>query len=604
MLRRVVTFDWAATSCGPLESWPDSLCVAVRLMLSASTPMGVIAGRDNVLVYNDAMHGILGDAYPDAFGAPIARALPAAADFYRKALGRCVAGRAAGFHDEPLKIIRDGRPITAWFNLEFIPILDFECDYLGAMVVAAETTSRVLAERALQRSEERLTAALGASGLVGAWDLDLRTGRMSADERFARLHGVDPAAAAAGTDSAQFTNAVHPDDRAGLAAKMLEMAHTGQEFRCRYRVLRADGRVCWLVASGKVIADKGGYPCRLPGVVVDITEQVEAAAALAESEFRFQTLAEMLPQIVWSCDAAGAHDYFNRRWFEFTGIAEQAITSETWKELVHPEDWPRVDAEWRHSMATGETYDIEYRFRHRSGMFRWLRVMALPLRDREANIARWFGTSTDIHESKMFSAERETLAAELDHRIKNMFAVIGSLATLAARAEPQHAAFAERLCARIAALSQAHALTIRAAARCEAAQSFHAVVRELLAPYDGDASRISCSGDDFAVGQGALTGLALIFHEMATNAAKYGALCREHGSIAIRTMRAGDRYCVEWCETAPGEAARPPAAERPPGFGSKLLISTVERRMDGRIAREWRAHGLCVALEFPLRSLL
>ncbi len=148
--------------------------------------------------------------------------------------------------------------------------------------------------------------------------------------------------------------------------------------------------------------------------MVDITDQMETAVALAESRFQFQTLTEALPQIVWSCDAEGRHDYFSKRWSEFTGIPREAITEDTWKELVHPQDWPMVSRIWNEARSCGKPYDLDYRFRHHSGEHRWLRVMALPIRDDAGQITRWFGTSTDIHDAYLMAEERKALARELE----------------------------------------------------------------------------------------------------------------------------------------------------------------------------------------------
>lgn len=165
---------------------------------------------------------------------------------------------------------------------------------------------------------------------------------------------------------------------------------------------------------------------RFLGVVVDVTDQMEVAAALAESRFQFQTLTEALPQIVWSSDAEGRHDYFSARWSEFTGIEPKDIKEETWKELVFPDHAAMVANVWNHALKTGQPYDLDYRFRHRSGEYRWLRVMALPIRGDDDQITRWFGTSTDVHEAYLLTEERERLARELE-RITTEDALTGLL---------------------------------------------------------------------------------------------------------------------------------------------------------------------------------
>ncbi|MCL6305248.1 PAS domain-containing protein, partial [Streptococcus agalactiae] len=103
-----------------------------------------------------------------------------------------------------------------------------------------------------------------------------------------------------------------------------------------------------------------------------------------------------------------------------------------WNDMFHPDDQDRAWSVWRHSLATGDPYQIEYRLRHRDGTYRWVLGRALPIRDGEGRITRWFGTCTDIHEQKLALEEREIVSQELSHRIKNIFAVVSGLISFAA----------------------------------------------------------------------------------------------------------------------------------------------------------------------------
>src|SRR5690606_18244218 len=127
-----------------------------------------------------------------------------------------------------------------------------------------------------------------------------------------------------------------------------------------------------------------------------------------------------------------------------------------WNGMFHPDDRERAWERWRHSLETGEPYEIEYRLRHRSGEYRWTLGRAMPIRDTEGRIVRWMGTCTDIHQSKRHAEKVEILSRELSHRIKNIFAVIGSLVSLSARQQPAHKPFADGIKQRIAALGRAH----------------------------------------------------------------------------------------------------------------------------------------------------
>jgi PAS domain S-box-containing protein len=108
-----------------------------------------------------------------------------------------------------------------------------------------------------------------------------------------------------------------------------------------------------------------------------------------------------MPQMVWSTRPDGYHDYFNQRWYEFTGVPTGSTDGEGWNGLFHPDDQDRAWALWRHSLTTGEPYQIEYRLRHYSGQYHWVLGRALPIRNEQGVLERWFGTCTDIHDLKL-----------------------------------------------------------------------------------------------------------------------------------------------------------------------------------------------------------
>jgi diguanylate cyclase (GGDEF)-like protein/PAS domain S-box-containing protein len=133
----------------------------------------------------------------------------------------------------------------------------------------------------------------------------------------------------------------------------------------------------------------------------------QASKVTAASERKFRTIAEAMPQMVWSTRPDGYHDYYNQRWYEFTGVPYGSSDGEEWNGMFHPDDQDRAWANWRHSLATGELYEIEYRLRHHSGEYRWTLGRALPVRNDKGEIERWFGTCTDIHDWRTTVNESE-----------------------------------------------------------------------------------------------------------------------------------------------------------------------------------------------------
>jgi PAS domain S-box-containing protein len=180
------------------------------------------------------------------------------------------------------------------------------------------------------------------------------------------------------------------------------------------------------------------------------TQRARAERALRESEARFRTIANAMPQMVWSTLADGYHDYYNQQWYDFTGMAPGSTDGEGWNGVFHPDDQPHAWTVWRHSLATGQTYEIEYRLRHRSGEYRWVLGRALPVRNEEGAIVRWMGTCTDIHEQKRTHEEllatnrrKDDFLAMLAHELRNPLAPITTAAHLL-KATPIDATKVER----------------------------------------------------------------------------------------------------------------------------------------------------------------
>lgn len=328
------------------------------------------------------------------------------------------------------------------------------------------------------------------------------------------------------------------------------------------------------------------------------------ADALSRSQAQLQVLTDVMPQMVWSTRPDGFHDYFNARWYEFTGVPVGSTDGEAWNGVFHPDDQARAWARWRHSLETGEPYEIEYRLRHHSGDYRWILGRALPVRDADGAVTRWIGTCTDIDAAKRAAEENELLSRELSHRIKNIFAVISGLIGLSSRHDPAIAAFAKSLQDRIAALGRAHEFARPHSERSRpllGGSTLHGLLGELFRPYPAfDEGRITIAGDDAPVDDRGATPIALVFHELATNAAKYGALSNPEGRIDIEIVRDGPGLTITW-----REEGGPPLAGVPQhtGFGTRLAQMSIENQLGGLVRRTWDPVGLRVEIEVLARRL-
>ena len=167
------------------------------------------------------------------------------------------------------------------------------------------------------------------------------------------------------------------------------------------------------------------------------SERLRGVLALRASEAKFRTIADAMPQMVWSTLPDGYHDYYNQQWYDFTGMLEGSTDGEQWNGMFHPDDQQRAWQAWQHSLDSGQTYEIQYRLRHRSGAYRWVLGRALPVRDDEGRILRWMGTCTDIDDQKiaedelrLASSRKDEFLAMLAHELRNPLAPISSAAQL------------------------------------------------------------------------------------------------------------------------------------------------------------------------------
>ncbi|MCW2339138.1 PAS domain S-box-containing protein [Sphingobium sp. B2D3A] len=320
---------------------------------------------------------------------------------------------------------------------------------------------------------------------------------------------------------------------------------------------------------------------------------------LHEREAKFRVLADTMPQMVWSTRPDGFHDYYNARWYEFTGVEPGSTDGEGWNGMFHPDDQERAWSVWRHSLESGDPYEIEYRLRNAHGEYRWTLGRALPIRDNSGTITRWFGTCTDIHDQKMIQAQREVVAQELSHRIKNIFSVITGLISFSTRHHPEARDVANDLRDRIMALGRAHDFVRphSEASRPETGQnSLLGMLRELLGVY---VERVHIEGEDVTIDDRSATPLALVFHELATNAAKYGSLSVPEGTVHLRSESDNKSVRLEWHEVG-GPAISQPANS---GFGTQLIELSAIRQLSGKIERDWNSNGLRLELTVPCSSL-
>lgn len=317
-----------------------------------------------------------------------------------------------------------------------------------------------------------------------------------------------------------------------------------------------------------------------------------ALAEIKAGAERLQFMLDSVPDIAWSAAPGPEFDYFNARFTEVTGHGPRTSV-EDWLEVIHPEDFAATNEKFEEALKTASFFEDEWRLKQADGSYRYVLSRAVPSSDDPAT-ARWFGTLTDIDDAYRISQERELLAGELAHRIKNVFSVISGLISLHARGEPDLESFARDLNENIRALSRAQDFALRIEDPADA--SLIDLLGVLMAPYGlAGSSAVSIAGDDIVTGPKSATPLALVFHELATNSAKYGALSVAEGRVSIRVEQAGDSAVIRWQEEDGPTATKPEGS----GFGSRLIKLAVEHQLGGTLEQDWRSDGLAATITVP-----
>jgi formate hydrogenlyase transcriptional activator len=213
---------------------------------------------------------------------------------------------------------------------------------------------------------------------------------------------------------------VHPDDREHAWASYWEGFRSGKGFTFEARFRRAsDGAYRWHFNRAVPVQDSSGNLLRLVGTSIDIEDLKRAEQAQRESEQSFRLIVDGIAGLVATMTAGGEVELVNRQVLEYFGKTLQDLKGWTTSEAVHPSDLPHAVAAWRHSVETGDPYDVDHRLRRADGVYRWFNSRGLPLRDSEGRIVRWYNLLTDIDERKKAeeNLQKENLALreEVDH---------------------------------------------------------------------------------------------------------------------------------------------------------------------------------------------
>lgn len=566
------------------------------------TPCWISDADGNIIWVNDAWIAYTGKT-AEALAREGLKALHDPEVFPRVA-ARWAKTKCAGEPDEmifPLRA-RDGslRP----FHTRVVPLRDAEgriTRWFGTnadISQQAEAEARAIrTEAELLENEARLRLATEAAG-VGVWEWRLDTNEMIYSARAKAICGF---AEDQPVTYEMVVAATHPEDfpvTSAQAARALDPVIRDRS-PYEYRIIRPDGDVRRVTACGEAIFEVGDdgveRAVRYVGTLVDITQRQWAEDAVRTSERRLHLALRAGRMAAWQVDASGELAP-NPEINALIGLPEHA--SPRLADLVDrymPGDLERIRAAAAEARERGERhFEVEYRFRCADDEIRWFYVRAEALVASDGRPAGIIGVVMDITDRKAGEEQLKFLAREVDHRANNLLSIVQGAVALSKAQDVED--LRAVITGRVHALARAHQLLSEA--RWTGADLRRLILEE-MAPFTlGDGpERVRIDGPELALQPLAAQSVAMVLHELATNAAKHGALSRKGGQVeVVWTVEPDERLRLRWAERG-GPMVTTPTRR---GFGTSVIRRALGGALRGETKLDWRPEGVVCLLELPV----
>ncbi|MGE3292270.1 MAG: MASE1 domain-containing protein, partial [Geminicoccaceae bacterium] len=458
--------------------------------------------------------------------------------------------------------------------------------------------ARVVERTASMRASERRFAAVLEALPIGVALID-RTGRTvvgnAVYQRYAPALLPSAGIARVGDWEAHDDTGrlVEPHDFPAARALRGERVWPGEELLFKGDATRGP---VWTRVAALPSRDAGGAIVGATVVIADADQEKRAIDALRESEARMRLVQQAAGVGTWEWDIVSGQARWSEENYRLHGLDPEVgpITYECWRAAVYPDDRALLRLAVEAAVAQREDVDTQYRVALPDGRVRWLVSRGHLVRDAEGRPERMLGISLDITARKEAEEQQALLAREVDHRAKNALAVVQSLVRLTRSERP--AEFAKAIEGRIAALARAH--TLLAHGRWTGGALLSLLEDELAAYLP--TGRVALTGPPAMLKVDAVQPLSLCLHELATNAAKYGALSTSGGRVDVRWGLQGHSFLLVWTETGGPRIGAPPERS---GFGSRLLEAAARGQLGGEAALEWRETGLVCRLRIAADRL-
>lgn len=363
-----------------------------------------------------------------------------------------------------------------------------------------------------------------------------------------------------------------------------------------------NGRPRIFLSRKSPLFDRNGNVRGIIGSSINITDRKRAEEAAIDRENYLRRVLDQLFAFVGVTTLDGVLTFTNTSPLEAGGVTSEDVWGRFFWECpwwAYSADAQAICREAIETACGGALYRRDVVVRMAGDVLVTIDYQAAPLRDDGGAVTAIIHSGVLIEERVRAEQLKETLIGELHHRVKNLFSIVLGMVQMTARNAADKDAMTATLSGRILALANAHDLVRPdpAVAGAESPIDLALLVARVVTPHD--ASRFEMVGPAISVCYRAITPLALILHELATNAAKYGSLSANEGRVSISWSIAGGRLVIGWREHG-GPALTAPAEL---GFGSKLMRMSAARQLGGNIEKDWREDGLSATVDLDLAQV-